>query len=51
MIDEADLVFDGFGCHAFYPELVRCSTSKGFNPSYYFTRYPLETSKLWNLNN
>ena len=38
-------------CLFHYPEKVGCFPAHAYAPHYYFTRYPLEKSKLWNLKN
>ena len=49
--DAVDLSFDALSCSDDYPKLVHCLPAKDYAPSYFFSRYPLEITKLWNLKN
>ena len=46
--DAVDLIFDDFSCHYSY-KLSHCLPASCYSPSYFFSRYPLEITKLWNL--
>ena len=35
----------------YYGYVVQCPPAFIYGPEYFFSRYPLETSKLWNLTN
>ena len=48
-MDEADMAVAGFGCTYGRMEVVHCPPAISYQPFYFFTRYPLETTKLWNL--
>ena len=48
-MDEADMAVAGFSCTYGRMEVVNCPPAVTYQPFYFFTRYPLETTKLWNL--
>ena len=52
-IGEADLALPDFGCRVFPNEtlLVHCTQPVKFVPYHFYSRFPLETTKLWNLKN
>ena len=50
-MDEADMAVFGFGCTYGRSKVALCPPAMTYEPHYFFTRYPLETTKLWNLLN
>ena len=48
-MDEANMAVFGFGCTYSRMEVVHCPPSVLYQPFYFFSRYPLETTKIWNL--
>ena len=50
-MNEADMAVHGFGCTYERSKVVLCPPALIYQPLYFFTRYPLETTKLWNLVN
>ena len=48
-MNEADFATHGLGCTYGRNKVVNCPPAVVFLPSYFFTRYPLETTKVWNL--
>ena len=50
--DVVDLIFDSISClYDNYTKLVHCLPAKDYLPHYFFSKYPLEITKLWNLKN
>ena len=49
--DEADLAAWGFGCTYGRSKVALCPPAVSYQPFYFFSRYPVETTKLWNLKN
>ena len=49
--DEADLAVFGFACTYGRSKVALCPPAVAYYPAYFFSRYPLETTKLWNLSN
>ena len=49
--DAVDLMFEASSCLYNFPKLVLCLPAKDYSPYYFFSRYPLKTTKLWNLKN
>ena len=49
--DAVDFTFDGYSCLYKHSKLVHCLPAKNYSPYYFFSRYPLEITKLWNLKN
>ena len=47
--DTVDLIFDERSCKTL--NLVHCLPAMSYSPYYFFSRYPLEITKLWNLKN
>ena len=53
--NEADLVVTNWGCQGYefadmkLGEFAHCAQPKGFQPRYIWTRYPLPTTRMWNL--
>ena len=47
----ADLAVAGFACTYGRSKVALCSHALEYQPYYFFSRYPLETTKLWNLTN
>ena len=41
----------GFGCTYGRSKVALCPPAVMYLPYYFFSRYPLETTKLWNLKN
>ena len=48
-MQEADMAVFGFACTFDRMEVVHCLPSVTFQPIHFFSRYPLETTKMWNL--
>ena len=48
--DAVDFIFDSI-LYDNYTKLVHCLPAKDYFPHYFFSRYPLEITKLWNLKN
>ena len=40
-----------FGCTYGRSTVALCSAAVSYDPYYFFSRYPLEKTKLWNLKN
>ena len=47
--DAVDFIFDDMSCYI-NTKLV-CLPATNYAPFYFFSRYPLESTKLWNLKN
>ena len=41
----------GLACTYSISKVAHCSSSHGYAPFYFFTKYPIEKTKLWNLKN
>ena len=41
----------GFACTYGRSKVAQCSPATGYFPYYFFSRYPLEKTRLWNLKN
>ena len=50
-MDEADMAVAGFACTYERSKVVLCPPAVQYSPYYFFTRYPLEKTKVWNLLN
>ena len=50
-MDNADMAVFGFTCTYGRMEVVLCAPAVSYQPLYFFSRYPLETTKMWNLLN
>ena len=50
-MDNADLAFNGFGCTYERSKVVLCPPAIIYTPYFIFSRYPLETTRIWNLIN
>ena len=48
-MNEADMAVFGFACTYERMEVAHCLPSVNYIPYNFFSRYPLETTKLWNL--
>ena len=48
-MDKADMAVIHFSCHANMDKNHFCLPAIVYVPYYFFTRYPLETTKVWNL--
>ena len=48
-MNEADMAVAVFSCTHRRMEVVHCPPSVFYQPFYFFSRYPLETTKMWNL--
>ena len=48
-MNEADMAVYGFSCTYGRMEVVNCPLTISYQPFYFFSRYPQETTKLWNL--
>ena len=48
-MDEADLAVFGFSCTYERSKIALCPPAVNYYPDYFYTRYPLETTKMWNL--
>ena len=46
---KADIATAGFACTHQRMEVVNCAPFVAYIPNYFFSRYPLQVSKLWNL--
>ena len=49
--DNADLAGFGFGCSYERSQVVLCSPAIMYTPNFIFSRYPAETTRIWNLFN
>ena len=49
--NEADWATPNFGCTYGRSTVALCAHAVSFQPFYWFTRYPQETTKFWNLTN
>ena len=49
--DEADWAVYGIGCTYSYSKVALCPHAVTYMPFYWWTRYPQETTKYWNLTN
>ena len=49
--DAVDLIFDDITCSYNDTKLVHCLPANKYSPYFFFSRYPLEITKLWNLKN
>ena len=45
------MAFDGFACEYKWSHFLHCLPATDYQPNYFFSRYPLEITKLWNLKN
>ena len=50
-MDLADLAVEGFACTYGRSKVALCPPAMKYGPMYFFSRYPSEKSKLWNLKN
>ena len=51
-IEEADLAIPfGYGCFYGLSRVAFCSSTVVYLPNHFFTRYPIEKTRLWNLKN
>ena len=50
-MDEADLAVLSFSCTYERMEVALCAPAVYYFPMFFFTRYPQETTKVWNLLN
>ena len=41
----------GFACLYGRSKVAQCSSAVGYYPYYFFSRYPLEKTRLWNFKN
>ena len=48
-MDEADVAVFGYGCTYERSQVAHCPPAIQFIPYYFFTRFPLEETKIWNL--
>ena len=48
-MDEADMAVSGFGYNYERGKVVSLPPAIGYKPYYIFTKYPSETTKVWNL--
>ena len=48
-MDEADMGVEGMLCTYERSRVVLCPHPVHYFPMYFFSRYPLETTKMWNL--
>ena len=48
-MDEADMAVTQFACTYERSKVSLCGQPVYYNPYYFFTRYPKETTKVWNL--
>ena len=48
-MERADLAVFGFGVHPGRIKVAHFLPAVKYQPRYFFTRYPLETTKMWNL--
>ena len=48
-MNEADMAVYGFVCDTYKHKVAHCSPAVQFTPYYIFSRYPQETTKIWNL--
>ena len=48
-MDEADLAIFGFGCTYGRSKVALCQPAVQYLPMYFFSRFPQETTKIWNL--
>ena len=46
---KADIATAGFACTHQRMEVVNCAPFVAYIPNYFFSRYPRQVSKLWNL--
>ena len=46
---EADMGVYNFLCSHERNKVIHCLPAVNYKPMYFYTRYPLETTKLWNL--
>ena len=49
--DEADWGLPSFSCNYDRSKVALCPHAVTFYPNYWWTRYPPETTKFWNLKN
>ena len=49
--DAVDLIFDDITCSYNDTKLVHCLPANKYSPYFFFSRYPLEITKFWNLKN
>ena len=48
-MNKADMAVYGFACTYARMEVVHCPPAVSYQPMYFLSRYPLETTKIWNL--
>ena len=49
--DEVDIAAPNFGCTYGRSKVALCPPAVAYYPLYFFSRYPQETTRLWNLKN
>ena len=49
MRDESDLVIDIWRCRPTLIKFVNCPHPVHYGPRHFFTRYPLPSTRMWNL--
>ena len=49
MKNQSDLVIDVWACRPYQIKVVHCTHPVRYSPEHFFTRYPLPSTRMWNL--